>query len=159
LLPGGGTLSEKIDKDLLNLQTQVNGIKLIAPLATNTSVSLAPAPSQTVSFAVPNIAQPAPQCPHSSILTAPVISISGTTSSISHLAKNAAPSKFSGNTDKIHFDTWINQLQLYLLATNTTSDQDKVMTAMGFIEGNAMEQMRDYWGNMITTQTCHTWKT
>jgi hypothetical protein len=119
-----------VDKDILNLWTQVNGIKIQAPTVNTGSILSSPAP--TVSFAVPNIAQPVPVAPVpvTLILTAPATSITTTLAGMSHVAKNLAPSKFSGNTEKVHFDSWINQWQLYLLAINATTDQDKVMMVL-----------------------------
>jgi hypothetical protein len=38
------------------------------------------------------------------------------------------------------------------------SDVDKVVAAMGFIEGKAQEQMRNYWDNFNTQNVVPTWK-
>jgi hypothetical protein len=46
---------------------------------------------------------------------------------------------------------------MYLFTAGIRDDVEKVIVSMGFIEGRAQDQMRDYWDNFQTRQVIPTW--
>jgi hypothetical protein len=149
--------TKKLEAEVTSLRSQAIGTRPAAVTAHTGSISSGPPPIIPIHAPVPVSAYTAP-----SILTAPPGSIStaqtAPSTGLAHSAKHSAPSKFSGNTEKLHFDQWINSLTMYLFTAGMRSDVDKVVAAMGFIEGKAQEQMRDYWDNFNTQNVVPTWK-
>lgn len=154
---------KKLEGDLLTIRTQVNSIRHTSATTNAASISSAPVFNQaTTTSSVPLQAPiPLPAYPSASILTAPAGSISttGLSAGLSHAAKSLAPPKFSGNTDQVKYDDWVNGLVLWLRASGAQADADKVIMSMGVIEGKAREQMRDYWTNLEAFGIVPSWAT
>jgi hypothetical protein len=152
--------TKKLELEVLSLRSQVIGIQAGNTAAPTPSILSCPAPVTTSSVPL-RAPVPLPAYPLVSILNAPSGSISAVQNPLSSgttaTAKHSAPSKFSGNTDKLHFEQWLNSLTMYLFTAGIRDDIEKVIVSMGFIEGRAQDQMRDYWDNFQTQQVVPTW--
>ena len=54
------------------------------------------------------------------------------------------PPKFKGKTREMTVEQWLQKLGIWFRYQNTTTDDDKITTALLFLEGGAQAYMDDY---------------